>query len=132
MGTRRVSALSHYRVRNLDPEVNENETRICAEGDDDGRILRSWTWELRYARSTTQTVADQYTTTYFCVNFPPKLRKRIADTIHGLEALAKNPLFMDTLIIDEMIAFYRDAIKSHRTQLLAMVCGTPLQVSRES
>lgn len=58
------------------------------------------------------------------MNFPLKLRKRIADTIHSLEALAKNPLFMDTLIIDEMIAFYRDAIKSHRTQLLAMVCET--------
>lgn len=54
------------------------------------------------------------------------MRKRIADTIHSLEALAKNPLFMDTLIIDEMIAFYRDAIKSHRSQLLAIVCATLL------
>lgn len=93
------------------------------EGDD--TILRSWTWELRYARSSIQTLADRHTTTYLCINFPPKLSKRISDTIHSLEALAKNPLFMDTLIIDEMIAFYRDAIKSHRSQLLAIVCPFP-------
>lgn len=55
------------------------------------------------------------------MNFPPKLQKRISDTVQSLEALAKNPLFMDTLIIDEIIAFYRDAIKSHRSQLLAIV-----------
>lgn len=54
------------------------------------------------------------------MNFPQRLQKRISDTIHSLEALAKNPLFMDTLIIDEMIAFYRDAIKVHRSQLLAI------------
>lgn len=49
------------------------------------------------------------------------LQKRISDTIHSLTALAKNPLFLDTLIIDEVIAFYRDAIKRHRAQLLALV-----------
>lgn len=38
-----------------------------------------------------------------------------------MTALAKNPLFLDTLIIDEVIAFYRDAIKRHRAQLLALV-----------
>ena len=65
-------------------------------------------------------MADPDTTTYFCMNFPPRLQNRIADTIHSLEALAKNPLFMDTLIVDEMIAFYRDAIKFHRGQLLAV------------
>lgn len=89
----------------------------------DDRIIRSWTWELKYPHSTTQTLADRHTTTYFCLNFPPKLRKRISDTIHSLEALAKNPLFMDTLIIDEMIAYYRDVIKTHRSQLLAIVCN---------
>lgn len=55
------------------------------------------------------------------MDFPDKLQKRIAKTIHSLEALAKSPLFMDTLIIDEIINFYRDAIKVHRTQMLAMV-----------
>lgn len=55
------------------------------------------------------------------MDFPEKLRKRIAKTIHSLEALAKSPLFMDTLIIDEIINFYRDAIKVHRKELQAMV-----------
>lgn len=55
------------------------------------------------------------------MNFPFKLQKRISDTVQSLEALAKNPLFMDTLITDEIIAFYRDAIKRHRSQLLAIV-----------
>lgn len=55
------------------------------------------------------------------MNFPAKLQKRIRESVQSMEALAKNPLFMDTLIIDEIIAFYRDAIKSHRTQLLAIV-----------
>ncbi|KUI55530.1 hypothetical protein VP1G_02948 [Cytospora mali] len=79
----------------------------------------SWVWEARYTQSTIQTLADPDTTTYFCMNFPQRLQKRISETIHGLESLAKNPLFMDTLIIDEMIAYYRDAIKVHRAQLLA-------------
>ncbi|KAK7740497.1 hypothetical protein SLS53_005340 [Cytospora paraplurivora] len=81
---------------------------------------QSWTWETRYTKSRTQTVADPDTTTYLCMNFPQRLQKRISDTIHSLEALARNPLFMDTLIIDEMISFYRDAIKTHRAQLLAV------------
>ncbi|KAJ4391280.1 hypothetical protein N0V93_004897 [Gnomoniopsis smithogilvyi] len=79
-----------------------------------------WTWETRYIRSTTLTVAESNSTAYFCMDFPEKLRKRIAKTIHSLEALAKSPLFMDTLIIDEIINFYRDAIKVHRTQMLAV------------
>lgn len=78
-------------------------------------------WEARYIRSTTQALADQDATTYFCINFPKVLQKRISDSIHSLTALAKNPLFLDTLIIDEVIAFYRDAIKRHRAQLLALV-----------
>ncbi|POS77467.1 hypothetical protein DHEL01_v204145 [Diaporthe helianthi] len=80
----------------------------------------SWVWEARYIRSTTQALADQDATTYFCVNFPKVLQNRISDSIHSLTALAKNPLFLDTLIIDEVIAFYRDAIKRHRAQLLAL------------
>ncbi|KAJ4424661.1 hypothetical protein N0V82_000589 [Gnomoniopsis sp. IMI 355080] len=65
-------------------------------------------------------VKSQPRQAYFCMDFPEKLRQRIAKTIHSLEALAKSPLFMDTLIIDEIINFYRDAIKVHRTQMLAM------------
>lgn len=82
---------------------------------------QSWTWETRYTRSTTLTFAGPDSTAYFCMNFPPKLQQRISDSIHSLEALSKSPLFMDTLIIDEIITFYRDAIKSHRSQLLALV-----------
>lgn len=82
---------------------------------------QSWVWEARYIRSTTQALADQDATTYFCINFPKVLQKRISDAIHSLTALAKNPLFLDTLIIDEVIAFYRDAIKRHRAQLLSLV-----------
>lgn len=81
---------------------------------------QTWVWETRYTQSTTQTLSDPDTTTYFCVNYPPRLQRRILDTIQGLEALAKNPLFLDTLIIDEMIGYYRDAIKVHRAQLLAV------------
>ncbi|ROV94501.1 hypothetical protein VSDG_05898 [Cytospora chrysosperma] len=81
---------------------------------------QTWVWDTRYTHSTTQTLADPDTTTYLCINYPQRLQSRILDTIQGLEALAKNPLFLDTLIIDEMIAFYRDAIKVHRTQLLAI------------
>lgn len=82
----------------------------------------SWTWDTRYTSSTTLTVAESTSTAYFCVDFPEKLRKRISTTVHSLQALAKNPLFMDTLIIDEIINFYRDVIKTHRGQMLAMVC----------
>lgn len=45
--------------------------------------------------------------------------------MHSMEALAKNPFFMDTLIVDEVIAFYRDAIKSHRSRLLSIVRRSP-------
>lgn len=88
-----------------------------------GQSANRWTWETRYIQSTTLTVAESNCTAYFCMDFPEKLRKRIAKTIHSLEALAKSPLFMDTLIIDELINFYRDAIKVHRSQMLAMVRG---------
>lgn len=86
-----------------------------------GRSEQSWTWETRYTRSHTLTFASPDSTAYLCMNFPSKLQKRISDAVQSLEALAKNPLFMDTLIIDEIIAFYRDAIKGHRTQLLSIV-----------
>lgn len=45
--------------------------------------------------------------------------------MQSLQALSKSHLFLDTLIIDEIINFYRDAIKSHRNQMLAMVATSP-------
>jgi hypothetical protein len=77
---------------------------------------------MRYLHATTQILADAQTTVYFCMNFPAKLQRRITDSVRSMEALAKNPLFMDTLIIDEVIAFYRDVIKSFRTRMIALVC----------
>lgn len=87
------------------------------------RPLKSWTWEMRYLHATTQILADAQTTVYFCMNLPAKLQRRITDSVRSMEALAKNPLFMDTLIIDEVIAYYRDVIKSFRTRMIAMVCS---------
>ncbi|KAJ0109685.1 hypothetical protein J7T55_014247 [Diaporthe amygdali] len=101
----------------LDRIDEEDET---TDHEQEAHFKQSWVWEARYIRSTTQALADQDATTYFCINFPKALQKRISDTIHSLTALAKNPLFLDTLIIDEVIAFYRDAIKRHRAQLLAL------------
>ncbi|KAF3769497.1 hypothetical protein M406DRAFT_325004 [Cryphonectria parasitica EP155] len=102
------------------PLTSVDEHGIIKKQSQQGRSLKSWTWEARYIRSSTQILADAQTTVYFLVNFPSKLQKRITDIIRSMEALAKNPLFMDTLIIDEVIAYYRDAIKSHRSQLLAL------------
>ncbi|KAI3397706.1 hypothetical protein diail_10475 [Diaporthe ilicicola] len=98
--------------------IDEDAEMMTEKHQDEFR--QSWVWEARYIGSTTQALADQDATTYFCINFPKALQKRISDAIHSLTALAKNPLFLDTLIIDEVIAFYRDAIKRHRAQLLAL------------
>lgn len=106
-------------LRHPTPSSLETSSTNSTEGLS---VEQSWTWETRYTRSTTLTFAGPDSTAYFCMNFPPKLQQRISDSIHSLEALSKNPLFMDTLIIDEIITFYRDAIKSHRSQLLALVC----------
>ncbi|KAK7703067.1 hypothetical protein SLS64_009338 [Diaporthe eres] len=112
-----MMACSRMTRTELDTIDEEAETEDVENGAD---FRQSWIWEARYIRSTTQALADQDATTYFCINFPKVLQKRISDAIHSLTALAKNPLFLDTLIIDEVIAFYRDAIKRHRAQLLAL------------
>ncbi|KAG8166052.1 hypothetical protein KVR01_004604 [Diaporthe batatas] len=116
----RQSVMAAY-PRKTDTSLDRIDEDDEATGVDYGADFRhSWVWEARYIRSTTQALADQDATTYFCINLPKVLQKRISDAIHSMTALAKNPLFLDTLIIDEVIAFYRDAIKRHRAQLLAL------------
>lgn len=97
------------------------KVRTQANGEIPDEYPNSWTWETRHIKSTTLIVAAATSTAYFCLDFPEKLRKRISKAVHSLQALSTSPLFMDTLIVDEVINFYRDAIKSHRNQMLAMV-----------
>ncbi|PSR78934.1 hypothetical protein BD289DRAFT_109557 [Coniella lustricola] len=107
----------HVRFEGIDDDDDDQD--LTKKQSDNYRPLKSWTWEMRHLHATVQVLADAHTTVYFCMNLPTKLQRRITDSVRSMEALAKNPLFMDTLIIDEVIAFYRDLIKSFRTRMIA-------------
>ncbi|RFU34190.1 hypothetical protein B7463_g2176, partial [Scytalidium lignicola] len=80
-----------------------------------------WIWGTKSTHSFTQLVKDSNTTTYFCINFAPPLKKRISDAIKSSLSLACKPFFIDTLILDHLLASYRAAIADRRASLLAVV-----------
>ncbi|KAF4337214.1 hypothetical protein FBEOM_8907 [Fusarium beomiforme] len=77
-----------------------------------------WIWRPNSTHSFTQLVTDSVTSTYFFVNFPDSLQNHIMATVKSRPSVTCNPLFIDTLIIDDVIASYRAAIAELRLSLL--------------
>lgn len=81
-----------------------------------------WIWRPNSTHSFSQLVIDSVTSTYLFINFPDSLRVHIIDTVKSRPSVACNPLFIDTLIIDDVITSYRAAITELRLSLLNIVC----------
>ncbi|EXL51684.1 hypothetical protein FOCG_07511 [Fusarium oxysporum f. sp. radicis-lycopersici 26381] len=77
-----------------------------------------WIWRTNSTHSFAQLVTDSKTATYFCINFPHSLQDHITNMVKSCPSLACKPLFIDTLILDDVIASYRAAIADQRVSLL--------------
>lgn len=80
-------------------------------------------WEDQYSASYIQITASLESITYLCVNVPKKLQETIGRVVKEFPEHASQPLFIDTLIMEEVLTSYRTAIDKYRHQLREIVRG---------
>ncbi|OIW26695.1 hypothetical protein CONLIGDRAFT_646845 [Coniochaeta ligniaria NRRL 30616] len=80
-----------------------------------------WTWDTEdSSHSFVQFRSDSRGTTYFCVNFPTSTVERIVEGISQHPKSTSKLLFVDTLITDDILRSYRQAISSRNKQLISI------------
>jgi hypothetical protein len=80
-----------------------------------------WTWDTTdSSHSFVQFRTDSSSTTYFCVNFPTSTTERIVEGINQHPRSASKLFFIDTLITDDLLRSYRQAISSRNKQLISI------------
>ena len=80
-----------------------------------------WTWdEPDSAHSFVQSRTDLSTTTYFCVNFPPRMINYIVEAVKSNITSASKLFYTDVLVADELLNSYRRAISERNTKLISI------------
>lgn len=80
-----------------------------------------WLWRDGSTHAFTQLVANPAGFTYFCINFPEELQESIIQVAKENSIAMSKPLFLDTVIANELLKSYRAAVESQRATLLRIV-----------
>lgn len=80
-----------------------------------------WLWRDGSTASYVQLIADSKSFTYICVNHTKALQDTITEIVIKYPGQVCQPLFLDTLIMEDVLASYRLALAGYRDELREIV-----------